>query len=149
DDADPLPENTDLTADIRDLVFELLRRDVSERPRDATTVLDRVEHALAAGSRARSSSSRVTVLVAEEDPHTTALLRSVLETDGYRVLTTANARDAVNLAFEQSPSLILLDAAIRGGFDIVLDDADTEPGSTRTTDGVGFIRIMNEDERLA
>jgi CheY-like chemotaxis protein len=91
----------------------------------------------------------MTVLVAEEDPQTLALLRSVLETDGFRVLTTTNARDAVNVAFEQTPSLILLDAEIRGGFDIVRADADTEPGHLRLTDGIGFLRIMNEDERLA
>jgi serine/threonine protein kinase len=149
DDPDPLPVDVEVTPNIRALIEELLRRDVAERPQDATTVLDRVEHALAAGTRSRSSSSRVTVLVAEEDPQTMALLRSVLETDGFRVLTTTNARDAVDLAFEQTPSLILLDAEIRGGFDVVLEDADTEPGTSRVTDGMGFLRIMNADERLA
>jgi serine/threonine protein kinase len=146
---DPLPDTIELSVATRTLVDDLLKKDVADRPQDATMVLDRVEAALSAGKKVRSNSSRITVLVADEDPQTMALLRSVLETDGYRVVTTSSAEEAVNLAFEQNPSLILLDAEIKGGMDIVLDDADTAPGDERFVDGIGFLRIIREDERLS
>ncbi|HEX7191598.1 MAG TPA: serine/threonine-protein kinase [Thermoanaerobaculia bacterium] len=149
DTPDPLPADLEISEATRTLVDDLLKKEAADRPQDATAVLDRVEAALSAGKKARSNSSRITVLVAEEDPQTMALLRSVLETDGYRVVATSNAEEAVNLAFEQSPSLILLDAEIKGGMDIVLDDADTTPGDTRFVDGIGFLRIIREDERLS
>src|ERR1051326_8363693 len=120
----PLPADLEISEATRTLVDDLLKKDAAERPLDA---LDRVEAALSAGKKVRSNSSRITILVAEEDPQTAALLRSVLETDGYRVVATSNAEEAVNLAFEQSPSLILLDAEIRGGMDIPLDNDDTAP----------------------
>ncbi|HEY2091863.1 MAG TPA: serine/threonine-protein kinase [Thermoanaerobaculia bacterium] len=149
DTPDPMPADIEISDATRTLVDDLLKKDVADRPMDATTVLDRVEAALSAGKKVRSSSSRITILIAEEDPQTMALLRSVLETDGYRVLTTSTAEEAVNLAFEQSPSLILLDAQIKGGVDIVIDDADTAPGDDRFVDGIGFLRILREDERLS
>lgn len=149
DAPDPLSAELEVSDGTRTLVDDLLRKEPAERPPDATSVLERVEGVLSAGKKVRSSSSRITVLVAEEDPQTMALLRSVLETDGYRVLATSNAEEAVNLAFEQHPSLILLDAEIKGGMDIVLDDADTAPGNDRFVDGIGFLRIMREDERLS
>jgi serine/threonine protein kinase len=149
DAPDPLPDSIEISEATRTLVDDLLRKDAADRPQNATSVLDRVEAALSAGKKAHSNSSRITVLVADEDPQTTALLRSVLETDGYRVLTTSNAEEAVNLAFEQSPSLILLDAEIKGGVDLVLEDTDTAPGNARFIDGIGFLRIMREDERLS
>ncbi len=146
DTPDPLPAGLEISEATRTLVDDLLKKDAAERPSDA---LDRVEAALSAGKKVRSASSRVTILVAEEDPQTSALLRSVLETDGYRVVATSNAEEAVNLAFEQSPSLILLDAEIKGGMDIALDSDDTTPGDTRYVDGIGFLRILREDERLS
>jgi CheY-like chemotaxis protein len=60
------------------------------------------------------------------------------------VLTTSNAREGVNLAFEQSPALILLDGKIRGGFDLP-PEAD---GEEIAADGLGFVRIVQRDERL-
>ncbi|HEX3110892.1 MAG TPA: serine/threonine-protein kinase [Thermoanaerobaculia bacterium] len=149
DTPDPLPADLEISEATRTLVDDLLKKDVADRPPDASGVLDRVEAALSAGKKVRSSSSRITILVAEEDPQTMALLRSVLETDGYRVVATSTAEEAVNLAFEQNPSLILLDAEIKGGMDIVVDDADTTPGDTRYVDGIGFLRILREDERLS
>src|SRR5262249_38372666 len=81
---DPLPAGVEISDATRTLVDDLLKKDVAERPFNANAVLERVEAALSAGKKVRSSSSRITVLVAEEDPQTMALLRSVLETDGYR-----------------------------------------------------------------
>jgi serine/threonine protein kinase len=149
DTPDPLPAHLEISDATRTLVDDLLKKDPADRPENASSVLDRVEAALSAGKKVRSSSSRITILVAEEDPQTMTLLRSVLETDGYRVVATSTAEEAVNLAFEQNPSLILLDAEIKGGMDIVLDDADTAPGEARFVDGIGFLRILREDERLS
>ena len=149
DTPDPLPAGIEISEATRTLVDDLLKKDVADRPTDASSVLDRVEAALSAGKKVRSSSSRITILVAEEDPQTAAMLRSVLETDGYRVVATSNAEEAVNLAFEQNPSLILLDAEIRGGMDLPLDNDDTAPGHDRYVDGIGFLRILREDERLS
>jgi serine/threonine protein kinase len=146
---DPLPADLEISAATRTLVDDLLKKDAADRPQSASSVLDRVEAALSSGKKTRSNSSRITILVAEEDPQTAALLRSVLETDGYRVVATSNAEEAVYLAFEQNPSLILLDAEIKGGIDIVVDDADTTPGAARFVDGIGFLRILREDERLS
>jgi CheY-like chemotaxis protein len=149
DTPDPLPADLEISDATRTLVDDLLQKDPAERPLNASGVLDRVEAALSAGKKVRSSSSRITILVADEDPQTMALLRSVLETDGYRVVATSNAEEAVNLAFEQSPSLILLDAEIKGGVGVVLDDAGTTPGDTRFVDGIGFLRILRKDDRLS
>jgi len=150
---DPIPDQSEVSKEVRDLIDALLQKNVADRPKSANEVLDVVERLLSAQKKARSSSNRVTVLVADHDPHTVAFLRSVLETDGYRVVTTSSAREAVNAAFDQSPSVILLDASIKGGFDLVNPDADTAPGlglgpDLRGADGIGLLRIMSSDEKL-
>jgi CheY-like chemotaxis protein len=66
-----------------------------------------------------------------------------LQAEGYRVLATSNAREGVNLAFEQTPAMIFLDAKIRGGFDL-----PSEAGEELAADGLGFVRIVQRDERL-
>jgi serine/threonine protein kinase len=150
---DPIADDLDVTGETRDLIDALLRKNVADRPRDAGEVLDQVEMLLNAQKKTRSSSNRVTVLVADHDAHTVAFLRSVLETDGYRVVTTSNARDAVDVAFDQSPAVIFLDASIRGGFDLVSSDCDTEPGlipgsELAAADGLGLLRIFAADAKL-
>ena len=67
----------------------------------------------------------------------------MLQAEGYRVLATSNAREGVNLAFEQTPAMIFLDAKIRGGFDL-----PPEAGEELVADGLGFVRIVQRDERL-
>jgi len=150
---EPIPDEIEVSPDVRELIDALLQKEVSDRPRSAALVLDQVERLLTAQKKARSSSTRVTVLVADADVHDAAFLRSVLETDGYRVLTTNSAREAVNVAFDQGPSVILLDATIRGGFDLVNPDSDTAPGlglgpDLRSADGIELLRILNSDEKL-
>jgi CheY-like chemotaxis protein len=98
---------------------------------------------LKAASMTRSASKRVTVLVIEHDPTTLTFLSTVLKSEGYRVVATSNAREGVNLAFEQSPAMIFLDAKIRGGFDL-----PPEAGEELVADGLGFVRIVQRDERL-
>jgi serine/threonine protein kinase len=151
---DPISDEVDVSPDARALIDSLLQKKVADRPKDAGTVLDQVELLLNAKKKERSSSNRLTVLVADHDPHAVTFLRSVLETDGYRVVTTSNARDAVNAAFDQTPSVILLDASIRGGFDLVNPQADTAPGlglgpDLTGADGIGLLRILSADAKLS
>jgi serine/threonine protein kinase len=149
----PIPEDADVSNETRELIGALLQKNVADRPASAGAVLDQVD-SLLSEKKTRSSSNRVTVLVADHDPHSVAFLRSVLETDGYRVVATDNARDAVDVAFDQTPSVILLDAAIRGGFDVVTPDTDTAPGlglgpDLTGADGIGVLKILGADAKLS
>ena len=151
---EPIPDEIEISAEARELVDSLLAKKVEDRPKDAGAVLSRVEAMLNAQKKTRSSSTRMTVLVADHDPHAVAFLRSVLETDGYRVVATDNARDAVNAAFDVAPAVVMLDATIKGGFDLVNPDTDTAPGlglgpDLRGADGIGVLRIFNGDAKLA
>jgi serine/threonine protein kinase len=150
----PIPDDAEVSAETRELIDALLRKNVADRPASAGAVLDQVDALLSEKKKTRSSSNRVTVLVADQDPHSVAFLRSVLETDGYRVVATSNARDAVNVAFDQTPSVILLDAAIRGGFEGVTPDTDTAPGlglgpDLTGADGIGILKILRADAKLS
>lgn len=50
-----------------------------------------------------------TVLVAEDEPDIRALITFSLEYAGYRVIEALNGEDAVRLAREEQPDLVLLD----------------------------------------
>jgi two-component system cell cycle response regulator DivK len=50
-----------------------------------------------------------TVLVAEDREASRELIRSLLEHSGYNVLEAANGAEAVAIAFEMAPDLVLLD----------------------------------------
>jgi DNA-binding response OmpR family regulator len=54
------------------------------------------------------------VLVAEDDEDILALVVFDLEDEGYEVLTARNGKEAIRLAFERLPDLILLDVAMPG-----------------------------------
>jgi DNA-binding response OmpR family regulator len=54
------------------------------------------------------------VLVAEDEEDILALVVFDLEDEGYEVLTARNGEDAVALALERRPDLILLDVAMPG-----------------------------------
>lgn len=49
------------------------------------------------------------VLVADDEPDIRQLLRSAFELDGYEVVEAADGREAVDLAFQEIPDLIVLD----------------------------------------
>lgn len=53
-----------------------------------------------------------TVLVVEDDPDIRLLLKSVLESEGYRIVEAATGKDAVSLASEVRPRLILMDISL-------------------------------------
>ncbi len=54
------------------------------------------------------------ILVAEDDPHIQLLVRRKLEGAGYEVRTTIDGNDAVQMAFENRPRILLLDVMLPG-----------------------------------
>ena len=139
---DPIPDEMPVSWETRDLIQWMLQKDVADRPASASQVLERIDRMLKAEAK-RSRSNRMSVLVVEDDPDTLALIGTALEGDGFRVIPAMNARAGVELAFEQNPSIILLDAKIRGGFD--LGDTSDDPTGV---DGLGFCRIVRSDSKL-
>lgn len=61
------------------------------------------------------------VLIADDNPRSRELLRTVLEHDGYTVLECANGNDALITAERYRPDLILLDLRMPGrdGFQVL------------------------------
>src|SRR5579859_2702840 len=54
------------------------------------------------------------VLIAEDDPHIQLLIRKQLEVAGYRVSTTSDGNEALHLALEQPPDILILDIMLPG-----------------------------------
>jgi DNA-binding response OmpR family regulator len=55
-----------------------------------------------------------TILIADDDPPLTALLRQTLAEEGYRVLTAADGTDALAQAQAHRPDLVVLDWLMPG-----------------------------------
>jgi CheY-like chemotaxis protein len=140
---DPIPDEAPISWATRELIEWMLKKNVADRPATAQPLLDRIEAMLKEGVKARSRSTRMTILIVEDNAATLAFLRGALEADGFRVVPATNAREGVELAFEQNPAMILLDAKIRGGFD--LGDISDDPTGV---DGLGFCRILRGDSKL-
>lgn len=60
------------------------------------------------------------ILVADDDPEMRRLVRFILERDGYKVLEAEDGEQALSLAFDASPSVILLDVRMpkMDGYDV-------------------------------
>jgi len=142
----PIPAEIQLSDVTRDVIRWLLQKDPEARPRTAGNVLDEIEPLLRT-TVSRKGLRQNTALIVDADPDTTAFMRTLLETEGYRVLCAKDAREGVNLAFEESPDVILLDARIQGGFDIALEMPALDP-AIGGIDGIGFFRIVRGDEKL-
>jgi CheY-like chemotaxis protein len=140
----PIPGTVPVSSETRELIDWMLQKNPDERPQNATPLLERIDALLQTATTSRSASRRATVLIVEQDGETVALLRSVLEGEGLRVIATPNARDGVNLAFEQTPAIIFLDAKIRGGFQVGAGNGD----ENEIADGLGFVRILSGDMKL-
>jgi DNA-binding response OmpR family regulator len=54
------------------------------------------------------------ILVAEDEPHILLLIQRKLEAAGYNLTTTMNGDDALRLALESRPDLLLLDIMMPG-----------------------------------
>jgi CheY-like chemotaxis protein len=139
-----LPESAGVSLETRELIGWMLQKRMSDRPQSARAVLERIDEMLRVASTRRSGAKRMTVLVVEHDPAARAFIQSVLQTEGYRVAATGDGREAVDLAFEQTPALILLDAKIRGGFGLPVES----DGEEAAADGLGFVRLIRRDEKL-
>jgi len=57
------------------------------------------------------------ILVVEDDPTMTDMLRILLEDSGYRILTAQSGEEALEVAREEVPDLITLDLGLPGGID--------------------------------
>jgi DNA-binding response OmpR family regulator len=88
----------------------------------------------------------VTILLVEDDPDTTEIVRLYLQHEGYRVLMATNGADALPQAKEMEADLIILD--------LMLPRADGLELCRRMREEVGAPIIMltnwaEEDNRLA
>src|SRR5205823_8618425 len=120
-------ESFGVSAGMRDLIASMLQKKVADRPRSARELLERIDEILKASSPpSRSASKRITALVIDHEPESLAFLTRVLQGEGYRVLATGNAREGIDIAIEQTPAIIFLDARIRGGFDLPVEAAGEE-----------------------
>ncbi|MBI2865430.1 MAG: response regulator [Chloroflexi bacterium] len=68
----------------------------------------------------RSKRNIYTILIVDDDPSTLLLLREHLEQAGYRVLSAATGTQAVELAKQQNPHVVLLDVNMpnKDGFEV-------------------------------
>src|SRR5258707_12902782 len=54
------------------------------------------------------------ILIAEDDPHIQLLIQRKLETSGYKTRTTSNGKEALRIALESMPRIVLLDVMLPG-----------------------------------
>jgi len=139
-----IPESIGVSLGTREMIGWMLQKRMEDRPQTASALLEQIDETLRVAATKRSGARRATVLVVESDDDARAFIKGVLESEGYRAVVTGDGREAVNLAFEQTPALILLDARIRGGFDVPLESAAEEAAA----DGLGFVRLIRRDEKL-
>lgn len=57
---------------------------------------------------------RATVLVVDDDPHSREIVRTYLETHGYRVVTAPHGEDALGQLEAIRPEIVLLDVMMPG-----------------------------------
>lgn len=55
------------------------------------------------------------ILIVEDEANLRSLVSTILEIDGYQVITASNGKDGKTLAKENQPDLILLDVIMPGG----------------------------------
>jgi len=57
---------------------------------------------------------KTSILVADDDPYILRLVESIMEVEGYHVLTAADGETALKLFIEESPDAVLLDVRMPG-----------------------------------
>ena len=55
-----------------------------------------------------------TILVVDDEPDVRECVKTILERDGYRVITAVDGDDCLNILHEEKPDLILLDIMMPG-----------------------------------
>lgn len=68
----------------------------------------------------RSIGSGYSILVVDDDPRIVELLNIALGAHGYRVISAANGEDALRIAFDEQPDLVILDVRLprRSGYEV-------------------------------
>jgi diguanylate cyclase (GGDEF)-like protein len=84
-------------------------------------------------SKEKADQSRSRILVVEPDGAMACLLQEILSLEGYTVEVTNSADDALNMARDMHPDLILLESNL----------------SDRRMDGWGLCRVVKEDKTLS
>jgi DNA-binding response OmpR family regulator len=74
-----------------------------------------------AGKGVRLGALMAKILCVDDDRHLVGLLRQALEREGFVVLAAHNGWDALRLAWEERPDLVVLDVSLPGmsGFDVL------------------------------
>ena len=85
----------------------------------------------------------VTILIVDDSPTETHILKSILERGGYRVITADNGEHGVSKAKESSPSLILMDVVMPGlnGF-----QATRQLSQTPETANIPIIMVSTKNQ---
>ena len=102
----------------KDLGFALGALDYMEKPVDRERLLKtlgRINFAKREGPK------RMSVLVADDDPHVISFMEDVLQAQGIAVLKASTGEEAVKTAIERTPDLMILDLVMPGisGFEVV------------------------------
>lgn len=77
--------------------------------------------------------TQASILVVDDTPALLDVVRTALEAEGYRVVTCLESREAVRLAFEERPDVIMLDVVMPevSGWE-VLAQLRSDPAFART-----------------
>jgi CheY-like chemotaxis protein len=84
------------------------------------------------------------ILVVDDHPHIVRLVRRELERDAHEVLTAADGEEALRLAREQQPAVIVLDVVMprRNGFE-VLRELKADPAKRPEARGTAALVICS------
>jgi twitching motility two-component system response regulator PilH len=87
--------------------------------------------------------TQVTVLIVDDSPTETHILKGILERGGYRVITAENGEMGVSTALASSPNLILMDVVMPGlnGF-----QATRELSRKPETAGIPIIMVSTKGQ---
>ena len=74
----------------------------------------------AAATRRRGAGQGYTILVVDDDPRIVELLHIALGAHSYRVISAGNGEDALSMAFNEQPDLVILDVRLprRSGYEV-------------------------------
>ena len=85
----------------------------------------------------------VTILIVDDSPTETHILKGILERGGYQVMTADNGERGVSKAIESNPSLILMDVVMPGlnGF-----QATRQLSQTPETANIPIIMVSTKNQ---
>lgn len=144
----PIPDGIVVSEVSRVIVNWLLQKERTNRPQRALDVLEMIDSALALDSLEVKTTRPIVLAVLDEEP-LLDIVREVLEKEGYRVIGAHSTRAGIDLAFENDPVAILIDAQIGGGFDLSAPMASDMPTvEAQIPEALAFCRIIKYDMRL-